>query len=60
MAYNMIRNGKCEDGFPRCKWSSLGRTGASQSSHAIDEEGRAFGWGQNNDAEAGVGDYTIR
>jgi len=56
MGYNLLKNG-CEDGYRRYKWSCLGRTGASQSSHAIDELGRAFGWGQNNDFEAGVGDY---
>jgi len=55
MVYSMIRNGKCLEGFGRCKWKSLGRTGASQSSNAIDERGRLFTWGQNNVGESGQG-----
>ena len=59
MAYNMIRNGKCEGGFGRVRWSCLGRTSASQASVAIDENGNLFTWGQNAGAQSGQGDYTI-
>jgi len=53
--YALVRNGWCEDGFKRCKWSSLGRTMASQSSNAIDERGRMFTWGQNYYSQSGQG-----
>ena len=56
MAYNMIRNGKCPDGFGRVRWLCLGRTGASQASVAIDEDGRLYTWGQNYWGQSGQGD----
>ena len=58
MAYRLERNGKCEDGFKRCKWASLGRTMASQSSNAIDELGRIFTWGRNYYSQCGQGPGT--
>ncbi len=56
MTFEAIRNAKCLDGFPRCKWAKLGRTGASQASVAIDEKGRLFSWGQNYWGQSGQGD----
>ena len=56
MPYNHLMNARCLDGFPRCKWAKLGRTGASQASVAIDELGRLFTWGQNYWGQCGQGD----
>lgn len=59
MTYDLLRNARCLYDSIRYKWACLGRTSASQSSHAIDELGRAFGWGQNDNGEAGVGNLQF-